>query len=96
MKEYNDIMIKQQVMITNVLGLHARASTKLVELANKFLSTIQIEKAHKQANAKSIMSVMMLAANKGSMLSISADGEDEAEAITQIVQLINNKFGENE
>jgi phosphocarrier protein len=70
-------MIKQQIEIINQLGLHARASSKLVSLANNYKSSILLTKDNKQANAKSIMAVMMLAANKGSIIHIIVDGEDE-------------------
>lgn len=89
-------MISQEIEITNKLGLHARASTKLAELAFKFKSEIKLIKGTKFANAKSLMSVMMLAATKGSILQIVANGEDEIEALNQIIVLIHNKFGEME
>jgi phosphocarrier protein HPr len=89
-------MIKKQIEIINKLGLHARASSKLVSLANNYKSNILIAKDNKEANAKSIMAIMMLAANKGSIISIFVDGEDEADAIENICQLITNKFGEVE
>lgn len=89
-------MIKQQIEIINKLGLHARASSKLVSLANNYKSNILITKDNKEANAKSIMAVMMLAANKGSLINIIVDGIDEEIALQNICQLINNKFGEVE
>jgi phosphocarrier protein HPr len=87
-------MLNKEVKIINKLGLHARASAKLVELANKFESNIWLDKDGKKANAKSIMIVMMLAASYGSSLTITVDGADEAEALIAIEELINNKFGE--
>jgi phosphocarrier protein len=89
-------MLTKQITIINKLGLHARASSKLVELANKFNCKITMEKNHKIANAKSIMTVMMLAANKGSVVTITTDGEDEEAALFALEQLINNRFGEIE
>ena len=84
------------VSIINKLGLHARASSKLVMLANQFNANITISKDRKSANAKSLMTVMMLAANNGSTVIITADGTDEELAVTQLTELINNKFGEAE
>ncbi len=89
-------MIKKQVQIINKLGLHARASSKLVSLASKYKSNILLIKDNKEANAKSIMAVMMLAANKGSFINITTDGEDEGIAMSKICQLIDNKFDEIE
>ncbi len=87
-------MLITQIEIINKLGLHARSSSKLVELANKFICQITIEKNQKIANAKSIMAVMMLSANRGSIITIKADGIDEKEATQAISDLINNKFNE--
>jgi len=88
-------MLVQQVDIINKLGLHARASSKLVELASSFVSTIIVKKKNKISNAKSLMSLMMLAANCGSIIEICCDGSDERLAMDAIVSLINNKFGED-
>lgn len=89
-------MKTEQVLISNKLGLHARASSKLVELAMQFDAEICLERSGRCANAKSLMSVMMLAANKGSNIIISANGSDEDEAMRQILELFANKFGEPE
>ncbi len=89
-------MISRKVVITNRLGLHARASSKLVQLANKFNCIIFIEKDKKRANAKSLMSVMMLSAKNGSMIEIIADGIDEIKATNSLIDLISSKFGESE
>jgi phosphocarrier protein HPr len=89
-------MIKQEIQIINKLGLHARASTKLVQIANQYQSEIRLQKGNKLANAKSIMSVMMLAATNGSTLVISVDGIDEVPALDGIAALIADKFGESE
>lgn len=89
-------MIEKTLTIINNLGLHARASSKLVELANKFTANIVIQKGARQANAKSIMTVMMLAANKGSVITLTAAGIDEELAIAAISELINQKFGEQD
>ena len=89
-------MIETTIVIVNKLGMHARASSKLVSLANKFNANILLEKDAKSANAKSLMAVMMLVANKGSQIKIMADGTDEKDAISQLSELITNKFGEKE
>lgn len=89
-------MIKQNIEIINKLGLHARASTKLTQTASQFASEIWIEKNGRKVNAKSIMGVMMLAAAKGSMVLIEANGADEANAMTALQTLINDYFGEGE
>lgn len=89
-------MLKQEVEIINKLGLHARASTKLTQVASQFDSEVWIERKSRRVNAKSIMGVMMLAASKGSKLMLEANGADEAAAIQALVALINDKFGEGE
>lgn len=82
--------------IINKLGLHARASAKLTQVANQFKSDIWIEKNNKKVNAKSIMGVMMLAASQGSDITITTEGSDEKDALNSIVDLINDYFGEGE
>ncbi|HYD33591.1 MAG TPA: HPr family phosphocarrier protein [Methylophilaceae bacterium] len=89
-------MIKQNIEIINKLGLHARASTKLTQTASQFASEIWLERSGRRVNAKSIMGVMMLAAGKGSIVTLEAEGKDEQEAIEALVELINNRFGEPE
>lgn len=89
-------MIQQEITISNKLGLHARASVKLTQLAGKFQSEIWISKAGRRVNAKSIMGVMMLAAGKGHTVLLEAEGEDEQQAIDSLVELFNDKFGEGE
>ena len=89
-------MIKQNIEIINKLGLHARASTKLTQTASQFASEIWIEKNGRKVNAKSIMGVMMLAAAKGSVVLIEANGADEVAAMTALQTLINDYFGEGE
>jgi phosphocarrier protein len=88
--------MKQDILIINKLGLHARASTKLTQTASQFKSDIWIERNGRRVNAKSIMGVMMLAASKGSSVSLEATGEDEAVAMEALITLINNRFGEPE
>ncbi len=89
-------MIKRSVKVTNKLGLHARASAKLTQLASKFQSAIWIERNGRRVNAKSIMGVMMLAAGIGSTVELETDGTDEQVAIDEIEALFNDKFGEGE
>jgi phosphocarrier protein len=88
--------MKQEIEIINKLGLHARASTKLTQTASQFSSEIFIERNGRRVNAKSIMGVMMLAASKGSIVTLEANGADEATAIDVLLALINNRFGEPE
>jgi phosphocarrier protein len=85
-----------EVEIVNKLGLHARASAKLTQLAGKFHSDIWMSRSGRRVNAKSIMGVMMLAAGKGSMVSIEATGNDADQALTALCGLIANKFDEGE
>ena len=88
-------MLKENVTIINKAGLHARAASKLVELAGSFGSTIQI--GHdKMVDGKSILSLMMLAAIQGTVLTVEVDGADEEQAMTSILALINDYFGEGE
>ena len=89
-------MLTVPIKIINKLGLHARASAKLTQVANQFESDIWIEKNDKKVNAKSIMGVMMLAASQGSDVTITTQGSDEKEALNSIVELINDYFGEGE
>ena len=85
-----------EATIVNKLGLHARASAKLTQLASGFQSEIHLTRNGRRVNAKSIMGVMMLAAGKGSSVRIEADGEDAEAALAAIGALIADKFGEGE
>jgi phosphocarrier protein len=89
-------MISKQLEIINKLGLHARASTKLTQTASKFSSDIWIERNGRRVNAKSIMGVMMLAAAKGALITIEANGADEVAAIDALTSLVHDYFGEGE
>ena len=89
-------MQKRDIEIVNKLGLHARASAKLTQLATSFKCEVNLERNSRRVNAKSIMGVMMLAAGKGATIQIETDGEDEIAAMDGIVALINDKFGEGE
>ncbi len=87
-------MQKTQVEIQNELGLHARASAKLSQLASQFKSEIWLARNGKRVNAKSIMGVMMLAAAKGVTIQVETIGTDEEAALAALVQLIESRFGE--
>ena len=89
-------MLVLSIKIINKLGLHARASAKLTQVANQFESDIWIEKNDKTVNAKSIMGVMMLAAGIGSTVTLETVGEQADEALLALQELINNRFGEGE
>ena len=89
-------MQKRDIEIVNKLGLHARASAKLTQLATSFKCEVNLERNTRRVNAKSIMGVMMLAAGKGATIVIETDGEDEAAAMDALVALISDKFGEGE
>ncbi|MGE5649405.1 HPr family phosphocarrier protein [Noviherbaspirillum sp. UKPF54] len=89
-------MIQQEIEIINKLGLHARASAKLTQLAAKFQSDVWMTRNARRVNAKSIMGVMMLAAGKGAKVVLETDGADEKACFDALVELIQNKFGEGE
>jgi phosphocarrier protein len=86
----------RNIEIVNKLGMHARAAAKFVKLASSFKSDIDIQKDSRRVNAKSIMGVMMLAANKGSTVTIHACGEDAEKSLDALEQLINDRFDEEE
>jgi phosphocarrier protein len=89
-------MQQREVDIVNKLGLHARASAKLTQLAGKFQCEVWLTRNGRRVNAKSIMGVMMLAAAKGSKIDVETNGIDEIEAMDALAQLIAEKFGESE
>ena len=89
-------MLRQQIEIVNRLGLHARASAKLTQLAGSFQSEVWMTRDGRRVNAKSIMGVMMLAAGKGSSVELETDGPDEQAAMDALTGLIKDKFGEGE
>jgi phosphocarrier protein len=89
-------MISERITIINKLGLHARAASKLVNCASQFESEVFISRKENRVNAKSIMGVMMLAASKGVELELEIDGSDERECHDALVDLINDRFGEDE
>ncbi len=95
-KKRLDMSIDRNIEIINKLGMHARAAAQFVQLASNFQSHIEIEKDNRRVNGKSIMGVMMLAASKGSEVTLYADGEDEEESLNKLEELINNRFNEDE
>jgi len=89
-------MITKNLPIVNKLGLHARAASHLVKTASDFKSLITVEKSGASANAKSIMGLMLLAAAKGNIVTITASGEDEIAAMSAVEALIRNRFHEEQ
>ena len=89
-------LITRDIEIINKLGLHARASAKLTQLAGKFQSEVWLTRNQRRINAKSIMGVMMLAAGKGSTVTLEAEGSDEQECFDALAELISARFGESE
>ena len=89
-------MVRAEIEIANKLGLHARASAKLTQIAGSYSSEVWLEKGPRRINAKSIMGVMMLAAGKGSTIVVETEGSDEQQALEAILKLVADKFGEGE
>ena len=89
-------MIEKKLTIINKLGLHARAATKFANTAARYNSDIRIIFEEKKIDGKSIMSLMLLAASKGTTISICTDGDDEQDAMDALETLISNRFGEDE
>jgi len=89
-------MIEKQITVINKLGLHARAAAKLAKLCGHFSSTINIGTSPSMVDGKSVMSLMLLAASRGTELTVRCDGRDENSAMDEIEQLINNRFDEDE
>lgn len=89
-------MLQQETTIVNKLGLHARASAKLTQLASRYDSEVWMTRNGRRINAKSIMGVMMLAAGIGSTVLLEVEGADEAHAMQALLALISDKFGEGE
>ena len=87
-------MLEQEIVVSNKLGLHARASAKLVQLVQGFKATVWLISRGREVNAQSIMGVMMLAAGMGTPLTIRADGADEQAAVTAVADLFARKFDE--
>jgi phosphocarrier protein len=89
-------VLQQEAIIINKLGLHARASAKLTQLASRYKCEVMLSRNNRRVNAKSIMGVMMLAAAKGTTIHIETNGADEVEAMQALQELIANYFGEGE
>jgi phosphocarrier protein HPr len=89
-------MIRTTLVISNKLGLHARASAKLTKLASSFKCEVFMTRNSRRVNAKSIMGIMMLAAGLGSEVELETDGEDEQQASEALTALVNDKFGEGQ
>jgi len=89
-------VLTASITIVNKLGLHARAAVKLVEMASKYDSDVVLVRGSKRVSGKSIMGVMMLAASQGVTLELIVDGDDEEVALSSIVLLMQQRFGENE
>ncbi len=89
-------MLRTEVEIVNKLGLHARASAKLTQLASSFACEVWLTRDARRVNAKSIMGVMMLAAARGVRIGIETDGPDEAAAAAALAALVADKFGEGQ
>lgn len=87
---------KAQLEIVNVLGLHARAATKLVQLASKFPCEVTVSREDQSANAKSVMGVLLLCASKGTFIDVIAKGERADECVKAIGELVKSRFGEPE
>jgi phosphocarrier protein HPr len=87
-------MVEREITIMNKLGLHARPAAQLVQTASKFESEIKLKRKNLEVNAKSIMGVMMLAAELGSRITITAEGPDEWEAVEAVARVIQSRFGE--
>lgn len=89
-------MVQLELEIVNKLGLHARASAKFTQIASKYASEVWVMRNNKRVNGKSIMGVMMLAAGKGSRITLEATGDDEQECGNAIAALVADRFGESE
>jgi len=87
--------VERRLQIANELGMHARAATKFVQIANKFQSGVTVEKDGQQVNGKSIMGVLMLVAAKGSFITVRCEGADAPAALEAISKLVQDKFGED-
>lgn len=88
-------MIREDVTIVNALGLHARAAARFVQLAGRFRSKVRVTRDGRQVDGKSIMGILLLAAARGAVITISADGVDEADALQSLAALVRTGFGED-
>jgi phosphocarrier protein HPr len=88
-------MTSESVTVVNQLGMHARAAAKFVHLATKFQARVRVARDRREIAGKSIMGILLLAAARGSIITISADGADEGEAVRALVELVQSGFGED-
>jgi len=88
-------VIRDDVTIVNALGLHARAAARFVQLAGRFRSKVRVSRDGRQVDGKSIMGILLLAAAKGAVITITADGIDEADALQSLAALVRTGFGED-
>lgn len=95
-KNNNGIIVTKELTIINKLGLHARAASKLAQLCQQFTATISLELEEKEADANSIMAIMLLAGGQGKTVKVTAQGIDAPQALQAISQLISDKFDESE
>jgi phosphocarrier protein len=84
----------QEVPVTNALGLHARPSAKIVDVASRFRCTVSLVAKGRRASARSILAIMLLSASAGTLVQLETDGPDEASAMREIVSLFSDRFGE--
>ncbi len=89
-------MISRSIVVSNQLGLHARAAAKFVHMATRYESQIRVGRENRVMDGKSIMGILLLAAARGTTLTISADGPDEAAAVDALCQLVSSGFGEEQ
>jgi len=87
-------MYSESIVVQNKTGLHARPAASFVQTASKFKSSITIEKDSEQANAKSMLSLLAIGASTGSTVTVTAEGEDEGQAVKTLIELVRSKFGE--
>jgi len=87
-------MISQSVTVVNQLGMHARAAAKFVHLATRYQSRVRVARESREMDGKSIMGILLLAAARGSTITISAEGHDETDAVNALVALVQSGFGE--
>ena len=87
-------LVETEFTIINELGMHARAATRFVQVANRYRADIDVEKDGQVVNGKSIMGVLMLVASQGTIITVRARGDDAEEAMAALAELINSKFGE--
>jgi phosphocarrier protein HPr len=88
-------MTSQSVMVVNQLGMHARAAAKFVHLATRYEARVRVARDAREMDGKSIMGILLLAASRGSTITISAEGDDERDAVQALVALVQSGFGED-